>query len=83
MNNKLFVGCLPLDLTEIDFKAMFMRFGETTDAIIMTHRRTHVSQGFGYITFLRNKDALKAIAAMDNEMVDGKKRLVTFAKPGS
>lgn len=83
VQNKLFVGGLPPSLTNEAFKAMFMQFGETINATIVTDRYTHVSKGFGYITFLRNKDAQKAIAAMDQKVIEGKKRLVTFAKPGT
>lgn len=80
---KLFVDGLPPQLTIADFKAMFIKFGQTTDEIIVTDRYTHASKGFGYISFFNNRAALKAIAAMDQEIVAGKKRLVTFAKPGT
>lgn len=83
IQNKLFVGCLPYDLTLDAFKLMFTRFGKTVDEIIVTDRRTHISKGFGYVTFLKHKDAIAAIAAMDQELIEGKKRLVTFAKPGT
>ena len=80
---KVFVGSLPPTLPNETFKKMFTQFGKITEAIIITDRYTQVSKGYGYITFLRNKDAQKAIAAMDQETIDGKKMLVTFAKPGS
>ena len=82
-NNKVFVGSLPPYLIDEALKAMFVRFGKITEAKVVTDRYTHKSKGFGYVTFLRNKDALKAIAAMDQETLEGKKMLVTFAKPGS
>ena len=82
-DKKVFVGSLPLNLLGSSFKAMFAKFGQITSAQIVRDRYTQKSKGFGYITFLKHKDAKKAIAAMDQEEVEGKKMLVTFAKPGS
>lgn len=81
--NKVFVGSLPPSLVNEAFKAMFAQFGTITEAVIITDRHTNLSKGYGYITFLRNKDAQKAISAMDQELIEGKKMLVTFAKRGS
>ncbi|OGK28868.1 hypothetical protein A3D06_01495 [Candidatus Roizmanbacteria bacterium RIFCSPHIGHO2_02_FULL_40_9] len=81
--NKVFVGSLPLDLINESFKAMFAQFGKITEATIVTDRHTYQSKGFGYITFFRTGDAKKAIASMDQTIIEGKKMLVTFAKPGS
>lgn len=81
--NKVFVGSLPPSLINEAFEAMFAPFGTIIEAIIVTDRYTHASKGYGYITFLNNKDAQKAIAAMDQALIEGKKMLVTFAKPGS
>ncbi len=80
---KLFVGSLPPELPSEAFEAMFSKFGEITEAVIVTDRHTHASKGFGYITFLNNKDAQKAIDSLDQTLVEGKKMLVTFAKPGT
>lgn len=80
---KLFVGSLPPNLLTETFKAMFVKFGKITDAIIVTDRHSHKSKGFGYVTFHKSKDAKAAIAAMDQAEIEGKKMLVTFAKPGT
>lgn len=80
---KVFVGSLPPTLLDKTLRTMFSRFGKITEALVVTHRYTNISKGFGYVTFLRNKDAQKAINAMNQEEIEGKKMLVTFAKPGS
>ena len=81
--NKVFVGSLPDDLTDKKFKAMFKRFGSIVEALIVTDKYSHKTKNFGYVTFLDRKDAEKAIKAMDQTEIQGKKMLVTFAKKGS
>lgn len=83
MKYKVFVGSLPPTLPNEKFKKMFTPFGTVVEAEIVRDRYTKKSKGFGYITFSKSKDAQKAIAAMDQEKLEGKKMLVTFAKPGT
>jgi len=80
-NNKVFVGSLPPELTTKMLTSMFDKFGKITETIIMTDKRTDKSKGYGYVTFSKNSDAKKAIKAMDQTEIEGKKMLVTFSKP--
>ncbi|KAH7523763.1 hypothetical protein FEM48_Zijuj06G0046600 [Ziziphus jujuba var. spinosa] len=48
---KIFVGGLPTDLTEEDFKNYFERFGRVTDVVVMHDSMTHRPRGFGFITY--------------------------------
>lgn len=81
--NKVFVGSLPDELTDQEFKAMFKRFGKIVEALIVTDKYSHKTKNFGYVTFARKEDAEKAIKTLDQTEINGKKMLVTFAKKGS
>ncbi|KAF3447473.1 hypothetical protein FNV43_RR12659 [Rhamnella rubrinervis] len=48
---KIFVGGLPTDLTEEEFKNYFERFGRVTDVVVMHDSTTHRPRGFGFITY--------------------------------
>jgi RNA recognition motif-containing protein len=50
-HRKLFVGGLPADVTEDEFRVFFEQFGEIVDSVVMFDRETHRSRGFGFVTF--------------------------------
>ena len=49
---KLFVGGLPLNVTNHEFRTFFEQFGAILDPVVMFHRDTHRSRGFGFVTFV-------------------------------
>ena len=48
---KLFVGGLPSNVTEEEFREFFEQYGAVADAVVMFDRDTHRSRGFGFVTF--------------------------------
>ncbi|KAF7134781.1 hypothetical protein RHSIM_Rhsim08G0090200 [Rhododendron simsii] len=48
---KIFVGGLPPNITQAEFKNFFERFGATTDVVVMCDKETNKPRGFGFITF--------------------------------
>jgi RNA recognition motif-containing protein len=50
-SRKLFVGGLPADITEDEFRVFFEQFGEVVDSVVMFDRETRRSRGFGFVTF--------------------------------
>eukprot|EP00252_Welwitschia_mirabilis_P012991 TRINITY_DN286_c0_g1_i1.p1 TRINITY_DN286_c0_g1~~TRINITY_DN286_c0_g1_i1.p1 ORF type:complete len:473 (+),score=90.45 TRINITY_DN286_c0_g1_i1:257-1675(+) len=48
---KIFVGGLPLNLTEEEFRNYFQQFGNVTDVAVMYDQNTQRPRGFGFITF--------------------------------
>uniref|UniRef100_A0A7S2V9X9 RRM domain-containing protein n=1 Tax=Entomoneis paludosa TaxID=265537 RepID=A0A7S2V9X9_9STRA len=50
-SRKLFVGGLPADITDDEFRAFFEKFGELMDSVVMFDYETHRSRGFGFVTF--------------------------------
>ena len=65
---KVFVGGLPPDLEEQEFRDFFKAFGTVTDATIMHDRNTGRPRGFGFVTF-SNWDGVQK--AMDMQAAQG------------
>jgi RNA recognition motif-containing protein len=78
--NKLFIGGIPWSLTNEALKELFAEFGEITEAIIITDRDTGRSKGFGFVTFVNEADAQKALE-MDGREIEGRNIMVNLAKP--
>jgi cold-inducible RNA-binding protein len=80
MGNKLFVGGVSWNTTDEGLREAFEKFGEVTDAVIITDRETGRSRGFGFVTFQNNDDAEKAVKSMDGTELDGRTIRVNEAK---
>lgn len=50
-SRKLFVGGLPADVTDKEFREFFSQYGAVLDSVVMYDRETHRSRGFGFVTF--------------------------------
>lgn len=48
---KLFVGGLPSNVTDLEFRSHFEQYGPVLDSVVMFDRETHNSRGFGFVTF--------------------------------
>ncbi len=57
MSKKLFVGGLNWKTTDDGLRSAFDRFGEITEAKVITDRETGRSRGFGFVTFVENEAA--------------------------
>jgi RNA recognition motif-containing protein len=55
--NKLFVGGLPPKTTDADLKEYFLQFGKIENVNLMIDQQTSRHRGFGFITFVEQKDA--------------------------
>lgn len=78
---KLYVGNLPWSVTNDSLRELFGQFGEVADAMVITDRMSGRSRGFGFVTFVNEADAEKAVAEMHEKDVDGRKLVVNVAKP--
>jgi len=79
--NKLFVGNLPWSMSLSDLEALFKEFGELTDFVIITDRISGRSKGFGFVTFVNEADAAKAVEALNGKEIDGRPIIVNVARP--
>ena len=72
MAKKLFVGGLAWATDNSGLQAAFEKFGEVTEAKVITERDTGRSRGFGFVTFADDGDAVRAQEEMDGADLDGR-----------
>ncbi len=80
MSNKLFVGSLSWNTDDHGLEAAFARFGEITDAKVITNRETGRSRGFGFVTFADPRAAQQAVQEMNGQELDGRSLNVDIAQ---
>jgi RNA recognition motif-containing protein len=77
----IYVGNLPWATTTDDLYAMFQQFGAVVRAQIVTDRETGRSRGFGFVEMENQAEADAAIAALNEQDMDGRPLTVNIAKP--
>jgi cold-inducible RNA-binding protein len=83
MSKKIFVGGLSWDTNEESLRKAFESFGEITEAKIITDLDTGRSRGFGFITFVHDEDAIRAVSTMHGTSLDGRNITVNEAQEKS
>lgn len=78
---KLYVGNLPLNLTEEDLKKLFAEYTSVISAKLIIDRDTNRSKGFGFVEFSSADEAKKAIAALHGKDCGGRALTVNEARP--
>ncbi len=81
MGNKVFVGNLPFATTNDELKGLFEAFGEISEAQLIINKFSGRSKGFGFVTFVSEESAAKAITEMNDKEIGGRKIVVSEAKP--
>ncbi|MFK7989861.1 MAG: RNA recognition motif domain-containing protein [Sandaracinaceae bacterium] len=80
MSNKLFVGSLSWNTDDHGLQAAFERFGQVTDAKVISDRDTGRSRGFGFVTFADPSSAQTAMQEMNGAELDGRTLNVDIAQ---
>ncbi len=80
MSKKLFIGSLSWNTTDEGLKSTFAQYGDIEDSIIISDN-TGRSKGFGFVTFVNDADADKAIAELNGFKLDGRAIIVNEARP--
>ena len=81
MSKKLFVGNLPFKTTSDSLKELFSQFGEIEEAVVISDKFSGRSRGFGFVTFVNDADADKAIAELHEKEYEGRNLIVNEARP--
>ncbi len=72
MGKKVFVGGMSWNTDDEGLRQAFGKFGEVTDAKVITDRDTGRSRGFGFVTFQSEDSVNRAISEMDGQDLDGR-----------
>lgn len=78
--NKVYVGNLSYDVGSTDLEEHFAKYGEITEAKLITDRDTGRSKGFAFITFADDSAAQAAVDGSNDVELDGRKMRVNLAR---
>src|SRR3954453_6574842 len=81
MNNKLFVGNLSFDTTELSLQDLFSAHGIVEDVNLVTDRVTGRPRGFAFVTMSTPEEAQAAVTALSGKNIHGRDITVTEARP--
>ena len=81
MSSKIYVGNLPYSVTDASLKSNFAEFGDVASAKVMMDRDTGQSKGFGFVEMSSPESAQAAISALNGLSVDGRRIVVSLARP--
>eukprot|EP00300_Choanocystis_sp_HF-7_P021366 c20768_g9_i1.p1 GENE.c20768_g9_i1~~c20768_g9_i1.p1 ORF type:complete len:242 (+),score=57.90 c20768_g9_i1:33-758(+) len=77
---RIFVAKLPLDLSLVEFRRYFDRFGEITDAYLPKDHTTGAVKGFGFVSYA-DSAAVEAIMLQTTHELGGKQVVIDRAEP--
>ena len=77
----IYVSNLSFNVQDEDLKEFFTPYGEVTSAKIIVDKMTNQSRGFGFVEMPDNTACRKAIAELNDAVVDGRNIKVMEAKP--
>ncbi|HLY70306.1 MAG TPA: RNA-binding protein [Puia sp.] len=76
---KIFVGGLPFDMDDQEFKEIFEDYGTVSSAKVIQDRDTGKSRGFGFVEYIEKSSAENAIARLNGGELEGRKLTVNVA----
>jgi len=81
VGKKLYVGNLTYAVTHADLKEWFTTFGNVQSAQVIQDREMGRSKGFGFVEMDSDAEALAAIQGLNDHEHDGRRLVVSEAKP--
>jgi len=78
---KIYVGNLSFSMAEPELRSLFEPHGSIESATIATDRDTGRSRGFGFVSMPNDKEAEKAMAALNGKDFGGRALIVNEARP--
>ena len=81
MNNKLYVGNLPFNVTEPDLQDLFGQAGTVSDVMLVQDKFTGKSRGFAFVTMSSEAEAESAIEQFHGKALEGRPLTVNVARP--
>ena len=81
MSKRLFVGSLAWGSTDQTLKSHFEQAGTVESAAVIMDKMSGRSKGFGFVEMGSDADADSAIAKLNGSELDGRKIVVSEARP--
>lgn len=78
---RLFIGNLPYSVDDRQLEEIFSKAGKVESAAVITQRETGRSKGFGFVEMATAEEAKAAIDQLNDNEVDGRKIVVSIARP--
>jgi RNA recognition motif-containing protein len=78
---KLYVGNLPMEMSETELKDLFSEAGHVASAKIITDRQTGQPRGFGFVEMETKLEGEKAISMLNGRQIEGRVLAVNEARP--
>ncbi len=78
---KLYVGNLTYSVTHVDLANWFVPFGTVQSAQVIQDRDMGRSKGFGFVEMDTDAEAEAAIQGLNDQEHDGRRLVVSVAKP--
>ncbi len=78
---KLYVGNLPFSATREDIEGVFEPYGPIDDIHVVMDRETQRPRGFAFVTLAEKSQAIKAVEALNESDMGGRKLVVNEARP--
>ena len=77
----IYVGNLPYAVDRDELRDIFAAYGEVAAARVVIDRESGRSKGFGFVEMPNDEEAKKAIEALNNSDIGGRKAVVNEARP--
>lgn len=77
----IFIAGLSYNISDSDLTELFAEYGEVSSARVISDRDTGRSKGYGFVEMADEEAGDKAIAALNEAEIDGRKLAVSVARP--
>jgi RNA recognition motif-containing protein len=77
----IYVGNLSWSMTDADLEGLFTPYGAVTSAKILKDKMSGRSKGFGFVEMAEDESAKAAIAALNENEIQGRKIVVNESQP--
>jgi len=81
MSKRLFVGSIAWGTTDQTLKSHFEQVGQVESASVIMDKMSGRSKGFGFVEMASDEAATDAIAKLNGSELDGRKIVVSEARP--
>ncbi|RUS87084.1 hypothetical protein EGW08_005160 [Elysia chlorotica] len=80
-STNLIINYLPQNLTDEEFRSLFLSVGPIVSSKIVRDKATNYSYGFGFVVYERSQDAQRAIETLSGLQLQNKRIKVALARP--